>query len=213
MEQLAAIEEREGVRLLFACESGSRAWGFASPDSDYDVRFLYARPLDWYISVRPGRDVIELPVDGMLDINGWDIRKALGLLRKSNPALLEWLDSPIVYHTAPTPLAPLRALVASAYNPLASVHHYLSMASHQKTILVSAGGVVRRKKYFYLLRALFAARWSLDHAGPPPMEFQRLLAGSDASPAVTSEIAELLELKRAGSAARAAVGAVRHRLA
>ena len=195
-QRLDELEAREGVRLLYACESGSRAWGFASQDSDYDVRFIYAQPVEWYLSVFPGRDVIELPVEGDLDINGWDIRKALELLRKSNPALLEWLDSPIVYHEQPAMLEPLRRLAASAYNPLASVHHYLSMASHQKTILVSAGGVVRRKKYFYLLRALFAARWSLKHPGQPPMEFAKLLAASDVPPSVIAEISELLRLKQ-----------------
>jgi predicted nucleotidyltransferase len=199
IQKLLDMEAREGIRLLYACESGSRAWGFASPDSDYDVRFIYARPTEWYLSVFPGRDVIELPVEGDLDINGWDIRKALELLRKSNPAPLEWLDSPIVYHQRPAALGPLVDLAAKAYNPLASVHHYLSMASHQRTILVSAGGVVRRKKYFYLLRALLAARWSLQHSGQPPMEFSKLLAASAAPEAVACEIEELLRLKLAGS--------------
>ena len=94
---LSGIETREGVRLLFAIESGSRAWGFPSPDSDYDVRFVYVRSVDWYLSLELGRDVIELPVDAGMDVNGWDIRKALGLLLKPNPVLLEWLDSPIRY--------------------------------------------------------------------------------------------------------------------
>ena len=86
------------MQILFAFESGSRAWGFPSPDSDYDARFVYARSLDWYLSIAPGRDVIELPIEGDLDINGWDIQKALGLLLKPNPVLLEWLSSPVRYH-------------------------------------------------------------------------------------------------------------------
>jgi predicted nucleotidyltransferase len=99
LERLAAIEQTEAVRILYACESGSRAWGFASPDSDYDVRFPYVRPRDWYLSIdlERRRDVIERPIEGVLDINGWDLRKALQLMRKSNPPLFEWLHSPLVY--------------------------------------------------------------------------------------------------------------------
>ena len=92
-----AIEREQDTRLLFAVESGSRAWGFASPDSDYDVRFVYKRGMREYVRMREQRDVIELPIIGDLDINGWDIVKALTQFRKSNPSLLEWLHSPIVY--------------------------------------------------------------------------------------------------------------------
>jgi len=97
LSELRNLEVREDVRILFAVESGSRAWGFASPDSDFDVRFVYARRQDWYLSLLPGRDVIELPLIGDDDINGWDIRKALNLALKPNPVLLEWLSSPIQY--------------------------------------------------------------------------------------------------------------------
>ena len=93
------IEQSENVTVLYACESGSRAWGFHSQDSDYDVRFIYAHPPDWYLSVdlEKKRDVIERPILDDLDVSGWDLRKSLQLFRKSNPPLLEWLDSPIVY--------------------------------------------------------------------------------------------------------------------
>jgi hypothetical protein len=96
ISKLDEIETRENVLIFYACESGSRAWGFPSSDSNYDIRFLYLRPKDWYLSIDSGRDVIELPILDSLDINGWDLKKALGLLMKSNPSLLEWLDSPIV---------------------------------------------------------------------------------------------------------------------
>jgi predicted nucleotidyltransferase len=95
--QLNDVERRYGVRVLYACESGSRGWGFASPDSDYDVRFLYVHPLEWYLRVDAPRDVIELPIDDELDVCGWEWRKALGLLKGANPTLIEWLDSPVVY--------------------------------------------------------------------------------------------------------------------
>src|SRR5260221_12565463 len=101
LDQLRLIETTHGVKIIHAVESGSRVWGFDSPNSDYDVRFIYTRPINWYLGVFERRDVIELPIDGLLDINGWDLKKALFLISKSNPVLHEWLNSPIVYHTNP----------------------------------------------------------------------------------------------------------------
>ena len=98
-EKLHEIEQRENCRILLAVESGSRAWGFASPDSDYDVRFIYVRPRESYLRLNRARDVIELPINGVLDINGWDVDKTLKLLHKSNPTVFEWFSSPIVYQT------------------------------------------------------------------------------------------------------------------
>src|SRR5580698_9021306 len=112
---LAQLEAERQVRVLFACESGSRAWGFASRDSDYDVRFLYVHRRDWYLSVEARRDVIELPIAEDLDVSGWDLRKALRLLRKSNPPLLEWLKSPVVYRHDPVFAVEFGALAAEFY--------------------------------------------------------------------------------------------------
>ena len=109
--QLRDIEQRYNVRVLYACESGSRGWGFASPDSDYDVRFLYVHRPEWYLRVESQRDVIELPIDDELDVCGWEWRKALGLLKGANPTLIEWLDSPVVYQEDETVVAELRALI------------------------------------------------------------------------------------------------------
>lgn len=99
MRRIKAAEQEHNVKVLYAVESGSRAWGFASPNSDYDVRFIYAHPKDYYltIDIEDKRDVIEYPIVDEIDINGWDIRKALKLFWKSNPAFIEWLQSPIVY--------------------------------------------------------------------------------------------------------------------
>lgn len=97
LEELTRLEQEHDVTVLYACESGSRAWGFASPDSDYDVRFVYVQQPDWYLRVDEPRDVLERPLTDELDLSGWELRKTLRLLRKSNPTLLEWLDSPLVY--------------------------------------------------------------------------------------------------------------------
>lgn len=122
------LERTEALRILYACEAGSRAWGFESADSDCDVRFVYARPVEWYLSIDDRRDVIERPLQGLLDVRGWDLRKALRLYRKSNPPLLEWLGSPIVYREAGPLAARLRELLPRYYSSRASFRHYLHMA-------------------------------------------------------------------------------------
>lgn len=187
--RLSAIEQSDGVRVLHACESGSRAWNFASPDSDFDVRFIYARDVAWYLSprVERKRDVIEHPVDAVWDVNGWDVRKALMLAARSNPPLFEWLSSPIVYQKDDAALATLRAVATACFSPRAVMHHYLSMA--QKTMPHLEGdaeGQVRHKKYLYALRPVFACRHvaheiaheARDAAGPrmPPLDFDQLRA-------------------------------------
>lgn len=170
LAQLESIEQTEGVRILYACESGSRAWGFASTDSDYDVRFIYARPQSHYLSIHDRKDVIELPVNPVLDINGWDIRKALQLFLKSNAPLYEWLQSPIIYKEVNGFAQELRKLMPAYFSHRAGCHHYLSMA--YKTCESDLRcEEVRLKKYFYALRPALACAWILEKNSVPPMEF------------------------------------------
>ena len=131
--KLADIQVSEEVVILYACESGSRAWGFPSEDSDYDVRFIYVRPKDWYLSIdlETKRDVIERPISDELDIAGWDLRKALKLFYKSNPPLLEWLGSPIIYLEQFSTAEKLRELAKTFYSAKACMYHYLNMAEKQ----------------------------------------------------------------------------------
>ena len=192
---LAAIEADHGVRILFACESGSRGWGFASPDSDYDVRFLYAHPLEWYLRVTPPRDVIEVPISGVLDINGWELRKALGLLKKGNATLVEWLDSPVVYRADTGFLDAIRRAARYTHRPERSFHHYLHMARGNDRDYLR-GDRVRLKKYLYVLRPLLAARWIEQGRGVAPMRFQDLVDALVTDPALRDAIAELLAVKR-----------------
>ena len=204
MENLRDIEVRHDVTVLFACESGSRGWGFASPDSDYDVRFIYVNRLPWYLTVTERRDVIEVPISGDLDINGWDLRKALGLMRESNPTLLEWLRSPIVYREDAVAMPRFRALSEAVFSNARGWHHYSSMAKKNFREHLQADEV-RYKKYLYVLRPLLAARWIRTQPGVPPMRFADLAqktldAVRDA--ALIDEINALLEVKmRAGEAA------------
>jgi uncharacterized protein len=198
LHELREIERTEQVRILYACESGSRAWGFPSQDSDYDVRFLYVRQVDWYLSIADKRDVIERPISDMLDINGWDLRKALNLFRKSNPPLLEWLQSPIKYLEAYTVTEQIRRMSPLSFSPRACLYHYLNMARGNFREYLQ-GEQVRIKKYFYVLRPILACEWIERFGSMPPIAFDELLnllvpEGSDLKRAV----GELLVRKRAG---------------
>jgi predicted nucleotidyltransferase len=199
LRRLRQIEREEGVRVLYACESGSRAWGFASPDSDFDVRFLYLHPPAWYLAIDRRRDVIERPIVDDLDVSGWDLRKALGLMRKSNPVLGEWLGSPIVYlDREPALTDRLRAAWADHFAPVSGGHHYLNMARRtHKTYL--QGEEVVRKKYFYALRPLLAVRWIEQGRGPVPTPFAPLVDAVLPDGPVQAELAALLDAKRAGA--------------
>lgn len=194
LQELQRIEREHNVTVLYACESGSRAWGFASTDSDYDVRFVYVEKPDWFVQVDTPRDVIERPLDDELDVSGWELRKTLGLLRKSNPTLLEWLDSPLVYRQEATATARLRELAETFYSPPAARNHYLSMARKNFRGYLQEESV-RFKKYFYVLRPLLAVRWIDQGRGRPPMTFSELLGTLD-DPSLLAEIDELLVLKR-----------------
>jgi predicted nucleotidyltransferase len=194
--RLATTASEEGVRILYAAESGSRAWGFPSPDSDFDVRFLYAHERDWYVSLAEQRDVIERPLDERrVDLAGWDIRKALRLLLKSNPALYEWLVSPIVYIDAPLRME-LKALFEAAVSGRALAHHYWSIARGQWKAEIEGRSQVRLKKYLYIVRPLLSLAWVARHQGPPPMSIGDLMQSSDLAPAPRRAIEALLEEKR-----------------
>jgi uncharacterized protein len=197
---LSAIEQNEGVQIFYACESGSRAWGFPSTDSDYDVRFLYIRPRDWYLSVdvEKKRDVIEVPISDELDVSGWDIRKALMLLKKSNPPLLEWLNSPIIYRQNFRITELLRELLPAYYSPVACFHHYLNMAQGNFKEYLK-GDIVWVKKYFYVLRPLLAIRWIEESDEIVPMTLGALIEKTVHDHELKATIADLIQLKQNGA--------------
>lgn len=194
---LAELEEQEDIRIVYACESGSRAWGFESRDSDYDVRFLYLHPARRYLGISQVRDVVERALSSNLDISGWDLRKALQLLRKSNPPLLEWLQSPIVYRQIPSVVSRIHALVPQYYSPAACHYHYLHMATKNYREYLR-GEQVWIKKYFYVLRPVLACLWIERGLGLVPIEFSKLVNGVVDSTEVRQAIQALLRRKRAG---------------
>ena len=191
-KELAKIEQKENVKILHCVESGSRAWGFASPDSDYDVRFIYARPLSHYLRLETTRDVIEWQLDETLDINGWDVQKALRLLHKSNPTLFEWNSSPIVYRTTEA-WKSVAAVIDKYFKQKAGLYHYLSTAKGNYREYLQ-GETVRLKKYFYVLRPLLACKWILEYGEAPPMRFsvlkERYLSGE-----IGAAVDALLDIK------------------
>lgn len=195
--RLDAIEARNDVRLLLAVESGSRAWGFPSPDSDYDIRFLYVRPRDRYLSLMPPRDVIEMPIEDDIDLNGWDIRKAIGLLLKSNAVVCEWIASPIRYRPDDPGITRLAALADRILDARAMAHHYASLGRGAAERWLDGADAVPVKKYFYALRPALAIR-SLRRSPDrrPPMNLQSLVAASGLPASLVRQIDDLVEAKR-----------------
>lgn len=195
--RLAAAEREHDVRVLLAVESGSRAWGFPSPNSDYDVRFIYVRSRDWYLSldVEERRDVIEYDIVDDIDLNGWDLRKALKLFAKSNPSFVEWIQSPIVYRDDGLFADRARALLSHVYAVDSGVFHYLSMADKNYRGYLKAR-LVPLKKYFYVLRPLLAIRWLERYRTPAPVEFDKLRALVADNDTLNKEIGRLLARKQ-----------------
>ena len=197
-DNLNAIEEKYNVTILLAVESGSRAWGFASPDSDYDVRFIYMRSIEEYLRVDPVKDIIEWKLDEVLDINGWDLKKALLAFAKGNPNTMEWANSPVVYRKAEEWDVLREAVFASFSEKSALCHYYGTANSTLRGFLEEEQ--VKYKKYFYALRPLLCCRWIERYHRMPPMEFEKLLqlfdgTEEDLSEELLAGITELQERK------------------
>ena len=198
IHRIKQAELQHNVKVLYAVESGSRAWGFASPNSDYDVRFIYAHPKDWYVAVdlEQKRDVIDYEIIDEIDINGWDVRKALQLFAKSNPAFIEWIQSPIIYVDDGIFAQQARLLRASIYSIERGIYHYRSMAkTNYRGYLRKAN--VPLKKYFYVLRPLLAILWLEKYQQPAPVEFDQLMTLIADNEPLTEAIQQLLTQKKA----------------
>lgn len=172
--EIKRVEAMYNVRVCYAVEAGSRAWGFPSKESDYDVRFIYVEKKEWYLSIDPKRDVIELPINNLLDINGWELRKALRLFKKSNPPLMEWLQSEIVYYQAFSLIDRMRSIQELVFEPKTVLYHYLNMARRNYRDYLHRDQV-RIKKYFYVLRPILACLWIERYNTVPPIEFRLLV--------------------------------------
>jgi uncharacterized protein len=196
INKLEEIEQQNNIKLLFACESGSRGWGFPSPDSDYDVRFMYVRPVRFYLSVVDRRYDIHFPITDELDVYGWDIRKVLQLVRKSNTTPFEWLQSPVIYKEQEGFKESLFALCQHYFSRRANIHHYLGIAKSSLES-IAEDGEMRIKKLFYVLRPLLAAKWCLEKNSIAPMTIEPLM--TLLPPALQKQVQELITLKAGAS--------------
>lgn len=194
---LAAVRRAHGVEIPLAVESGSRAWGFPSPDSDYDCRFIFLRTTSDYLSLYPQRDVIETPLEGVLDVNGWDLAKALKLLLKGNAVVVEWLTSPIIYCADSWFRDEFNALAARVVSRDLVASHYLHLGERQRHAYFSDEKQFRLKKLFYALRPAAALRWLRTHPGQAvaPMHFPTLLANCEAPDDVKALVDALIARK------------------
>ncbi len=197
LHNLSRIEREHNVKILFAAESGSRAWGFASPDSDWDVRFIYVHPLEWYLTVDSGRDVIEVMTDEGFDAAGWDIRKALGLFKRTNLTLYEWLDSPIIYIDNPWLRDVLTSMIPAIFNKRRAVSHYYHMATNRNKNYFENKGV-ELKRFLYFLRGLLACRYILESSDLPPVSFMELVNKTVTDSRLLSEIENIINMKASG---------------
>lgn len=204
LNELKELEKKENIKILFAVESGSRAWGFESKDSDYDVRFVYVRPLEWYMSISKRKNTLEVMINEDLDFAGWDLNKAVELLAKSNPPLGEWLNSSIVYTEKDNIIAEFDKLFDKYLRENALVYHYLSMASKDMETLREKREI-KLKKYFYMLRSLLASKWVMLYHEKPPILLSELLTLVK-NEAIQREVDKLLEIKKAGDESTKIVG-------
>jgi len=200
LDRIATLEREHNIKVIYACESGSRAWGFESTNSDYDVRFIYIHnDPDWYLNIERTylhcQDTLE-HMDGDWDLAGWDIAKALWLMRKSNPPLLEWINSPMVYHSYPEILELLQAASKEYFTKERSYKHYLHMAKgNYKEYL--KGESVRLKKYLYVIRPILACKWLEKYGKDVPVEFD-VLVNEFLEGDLLAAVNGLLKKKKAG---------------
>ena len=191
--KLSEIAEQKSIKILYACETGSRAWGFPSPDSDYDVRIIYKHEPSWYVSLSDKKDTIEV-MDGELDVTGWDVKKCLKLMWKSNGALLERLQSPIVYRSEPEIAALLKTYSERCFSPVATIYHYFGLA---KNSFADVDGLpeIKLKKLFYALRATLACKWIIEKDSVQPIVFQTMVDELSFDQQLKQRIYELVDLK------------------
>jgi predicted nucleotidyltransferase len=194
---LERLEKQENIKILFACESGSRAWGTNSVTSDFDVRFIYSRKINWYLQIHEGRDVIETTINQNIEFVGWDIKKSLRLLQKSNPTLLEWINSPIIYFSRDTFLSDLKKLSITAFSPTPAVYHYVNMAKKNYQILQKETDA-STKRYINILRPLITCLWILEHEEMPAIDVISLFHLYVLDPVIHKEFEMIIHAKKIG---------------
>lgn len=194
IDYLHQLELERDITILWACETGSRAWGFPSTNSDYDIRLIYVHKKDWYVSLSERKDSIELMFENNdIDITGWELKKALKLLRKSNASMIERVQSPIIYKSDDAFHSEILLQAQQHYSKIATMHHYLSMS---KGFIYNLDTQYKLKKFFYTLRSAMVCKWILEKDEMPPIEFEKVYLNLDLDPSIINRIQELIILKR-----------------
>ena len=194
---LKSIEQEYGVKILLAVESGSRAWGFESANSDWDVRFIYVHKPEWYFRVDEHRDVIEVIYDDDVDLAGWELSKALGLFKKCNPSLLEWLNSPKIYYEDKEFVSRIREVEKDFFNPIKTMYHYNRIyIKHDERYLQKQGYPLKR--FLYYLRGVLACKWIESNLSLPPVPFSELVYATVDDSEIKSKIEDLIKIKKSG---------------
>lgn len=199
IHQLNELERKHQIKILYACEAGSRAYQLHGPDSDYDVRFIYVHQPEWYLSIDEGRDVLEVQVNKDLEISGWDLRKALKLFRKSNPPMFEWLHSGIVYKQDDHFLHKIKELEPIVFSPIPVLYHYLHMAKRNVRDYLEKEEV-KVKKYIHVIRPILMCKWIKTYHAIPPIIFPALVDGLELPAEVQTEVEKLVQYKTTSTA-------------
>jgi len=171
---LKDIEQKKQIQILYACETGSRAWGFPSPDSDYDIRFIYRHQKDWYLSLNKQKDSIEQMIGHEWDITGWELRKSLVMLKKSNAALIERFQSPVVYMDTDNYGGKFLELIKAYYSPTAVFYHHYALAKKFWEDLKDEP-IIKLKSFFYLVRSLLSCNYIVHNNDVVPMHIEGLM--------------------------------------
>ena len=189
-KHLREIEEQHHVKILYAVESGSRAWGFASPDSDWDVRFIYVHEPEWYFHIEEQKDTIEQMFPDETDMSGWDLKKALCLFKSSNPSLFEWIHSPIIYQMDETFINEIRQMEDQYFNKEKAMFHYNHIYKKHNDRYIKDYGLPL-KRFLYYLRGILVYKWLTDEGTMPPVRFSELVNATVEDTSIKEKIAHL----------------------
>lgn len=190
----AEVEKKyPDIQCLHVAEAGSRAWGFESPDSDWDVRFIYAhRDKNRYLKLNDPKEVIIFE-DGLVEYHGWDIKKALKLAGKSNVSFYEWAASPTIYLNYPG----LLDLCHKTFSLREAAHHYRGMARHTYVEYCSGTGEKTMKKFLYCIRPILCIEHIEKYRSLPPISFEALRKTIPEELQFTDIVERLLHIKTA----------------
>lgn len=200
MNKLTELENNHSIRILYACEAGSRAWGLHSANSDYDVRFIYVHPPSYYLSIDPvgigkKKDVMDIPINQSIDLHGFELTKALRLFRKSNPNLLEWLHSEVIYNKAFHTIDEMLKIESTVFQEKACIHHYMNMAKRNYRIMEEKKDY-EVKRYVQIIRPILICMWITRHHYFPPMQIDLLINKLTEPGSERESIIKLIDAKK-----------------